>query len=286
MNRKKSVYQFMAKVLVIIMIFQGMHLWEMSNAYKWEFNPDKFQKILDVLSVFGPSEAQADPKKPAVITETVTVNNKKTVFVHNIVQGTKTVTSPENRTVTTVYDPATLLTSSVSITGLFETTYEYDGRGRKKSVKTGTRETLFDYDSDGNLDFITDPDKHITDFDYDEMGRVKEIHRPDMTDLYFDYDENGNMEILTVPKPEARTVDHIFGYNSVNLENSYTTPLTESYSYIYDRDRRLTKKIFPSGDEISYIYEPGKDRLEQIQTPEGNIDSSVNACGNIRNANP
>ncbi|MCP4112054.1 MAG: PKD domain-containing protein, partial [Desulfobacteraceae bacterium] len=59
MNRKRSVYQFMAKALVIVMIFQGMPLWELSNTYKWEFDPGKLQKILDVLSVFGPAEALA-----------------------------------------------------------------------------------------------------------------------------------------------------------------------------------------------------------------------------------
>ncbi|MCP4350278.1 MAG: PKD domain-containing protein, partial [Desulfobacterales bacterium] len=59
MNRKRAVYQFMAKALVIVMIFQGMPLWELSNAYKWEFDPGKLQRISDVLSVFGPSEAQA-----------------------------------------------------------------------------------------------------------------------------------------------------------------------------------------------------------------------------------
>ncbi|MCP4105282.1 MAG: RHS repeat protein [Desulfobacteraceae bacterium] len=180
---------------------------------------------------------------------------------------------------TTVYDPATLLTSSVSVPGLLDTTYGYDERGRLKSVKTGTRETLFDYDTGGNLDFITDPENHTTYFDYDKTGRVKEIRRPDMTDLYIDYDANGNMEILTVPKPEDRTVDHSFGYNNVNLESSYTTPMNKGYGYTYDRDRRLTKKTFPSGDEINYVYEPGKDRLEQIQTPEGNTDYTYYPCG-------
>ncbi|MCP4346313.1 MAG: hypothetical protein GY795_12400 [Desulfobacterales bacterium] len=214
-----------------------------------------------------------------LITEKVTVNEKETVSVHNILQATKTVTSPENRTMTIVYDPATLLTSSVSTAGLHDTAYGYDEKGRLKSVTTGTRETLFDYDTDGNLDFITDPEEHITDFDYDEMGRVKEIHRPDQADLYFSYDLNGNMEILTVPKPGDRTVDHTFGYNDVNLRESYQTPMIKSYGYIYDKDRRLTRETFPSGDEIYYFYEPGKGRLDYIQTPEGDIDFTYYPCG-------
>ncbi len=57
---RKSVYQFMPKVLVIVTILQGMPLWELGNACKWEFHPEKLQKILNILS--GPSEAlAADP---------------------------------------------------------------------------------------------------------------------------------------------------------------------------------------------------------------------------------
>ncbi|MCP4214178.1 MAG: hypothetical protein GY765_05955, partial [bacterium] len=67
MNRKRSVYQFMAKALVIIMIFQGMPLWELSNVYKWEYQPEKLQKILDVLSVFGPTEAKAITRRSATV---------------------------------------------------------------------------------------------------------------------------------------------------------------------------------------------------------------------------
>ncbi|MDY6853079.1 MAG: hypothetical protein SWO11_00005, partial [Thermodesulfobacteriota bacterium] len=56
-------------------------------------------------------------------------------------------TSPQGRTITTQYDPATLLTTNMSIPGLYGTTYGYDTRGRLTSVITDTRETSFTYNA-------------------------------------------------------------------------------------------------------------------------------------------
>jgi RHS repeat-associated protein len=64
--------------------------------------------------------------------------------------------------------------------------------------------------------------------------------------------------------------EHTFGYNRVNLNSSYATPRSGSYSYVYDKDRRLILTNFPSGNQIRNIYENGL--LVQTQTPEGNID--------------
>ncbi|MFZ0449817.1 MAG: RHS repeat-associated core domain-containing protein, partial [Desulfatiglandaceae bacterium] len=89
---------------------------------------------------------------------------------------------------------------------------------------------------------------------------------PDGSSVGFIYDKNGNMTVLTNPS----TINHGFGYNKVNLNSSYQTPLSGSYSYVYDKDRRLKQINFPSGNQINNIYANG--RLQQIQTPEGNID--------------
>jgi len=92
------------------------------------------------------------------------------------------------------------------------------------------------------------------------------VDRPDNTSIWFSYDNNGNMTVLTNPS----TIDHGFGYNTVNLNSSYQTPISGSYSYLYDKDRRLKHINFPSGNQINNIYDT--TRLMQIQAPEGNID--------------
>ena len=98
------------------------------------------------------------------------------------------------------------------------------------------------------------------------------IDRPAGSSVGFTYDKNGNMTVLTNPS----TIDHTFGFNKVNLSDSYQTPLSGIYSNVYDKDRRLTQTNFPSGLQINNIYD--KTRLSQIQTPEGNIDFTY-LCG-------
>ena len=79
---------------------------------------------------------------------------------------------------------------------------------------------------------------------------------------------------MTVANPS--TINHTFGYNLVNRNDSYQTPESGSYSYVYDKDRRLIQINFPSGNQISNIYD--KTRLMQIQTPQGNIHFTY-LCG-------
>ncbi len=209
---------------------------------------------------------------PDIITEAVTINGKGTTLVNNVLQSQKTITSPEGRTLTTLYDLATLLTTSLNIPGLYETTYGYNAKGRLTSIDINTRGTDFTYNAQGFLESITDPENHTTTYSYDEVGSVKQVNRPDNTSVWFDYDKNGNMTVLTNPSSK----NHVFGYNSVNLNSSYQTLLSGSYSYVYDKDRRLIQTNFPSGNQINNIYDT--TRLVQIQTPEGNIDYTY-LCG-------
>ena len=205
---------------------------------------------------------------PDLITKTVTINDKPTTIENNVLQSQKSITSPEGRTVTTLYDPNTLLTTSLTIPGLYESTYGYDTSGRLTSIDTGTRGTDFIYNVQGFLESVTDPENQTTSYTYDEVGRVIRVDRPDITSVWFDYDNNGNMTVLTNPS----TIDHVFGFNKVNMNYSYQMPISGTYSYIYDKDRRLKQINFPSGNQSNRVYE--NDRLMQIQTPEGNIDLS------------
>ena len=209
---------------------------------------------------------------PDLITEIVTINDKSTTIENNVLQSQKTVTFPEGRTVTMLYDPSTLVTESMSIPGLFDTSYGYDTKGRLTSVDTNTRQNAFTYNAQGFLQSLTDPGGYTTSYTHDAVGRTTGISRPDGSALGFTYDKNGNMTVLTNPS----TISHDFGYNKVNLNSSYQTPLSGSYTYVYDKDRRLKQTNFPSGNQINNIYANG--RLGQIQTPEGNIDFTY-LCG-------
>ena len=245
-------------------------LYGIDNQYKLKYikeikesTPDGLQKVTTKSKIYQDTNGEGTPD---LITERVTVNGKITKIINNTLLVQKSVTSPEGKTATMLYDPSTLVIENVNVTGLFDTLYGYDSKGRLISVDTDTRGLDFTYNAKGFLETFTDAENHTTNYIYDAVGRVRQVNRPDTTSLWFSYDKNGNMTVLTNPS----TIDHEFGYNKVNLNSSYQTPLSGSYSYVYDKDRRLKQTNFPSGNQISNIYANG--RLEQVQTPEGNID--------------
>ena len=209
---------------------------------------------------------------PDQIIDMVTINGQTTTLKNNLLQSEKSVVSPEGRTLTIQYDPATLRTTSLNVPGLDQTDYGYDVNGRLASVTVNARQTLFSYNEQGWIDSLTDPEGFSTSYDYDQVGRVTRIYHPDGTLVEFAYDLNGNMTTLTNPC----AIDHGFAYNRVNRKSDYETPLSGSYSYVYDKDKRPVQINFPSGNVINNIYDNG--RLVQVQTPDGNIDVSY-LCG-------
>jgi YD repeat-containing protein len=124
---------------------------------------------------------------PDLITQTVSVNGKMTTLENNVLQLQKAITSPEGRTITMLYNPNTLVNQSVSVPNLFDTSYEYDSKGRLISVETNTRGIAYTYNNKSFLESVTDPENHTTIYGYDEVGRVTSIDRPDGSSLGFAY---------------------------------------------------------------------------------------------------
>ncbi|MFH1702744.1 MAG: hypothetical protein ABIB41_04825, partial [Nitrospirota bacterium] len=246
------------------------------SQYKFQFVKDIREKTTSGLERITLREktyqdTNAD-QTPDLITEKITLNTKLTTFVTNTLQSKKVLTSPVGRTTTIFFDPNTILTTKLSIPGLYDTIFLYDARGQLTSISTDIRQTTLTYDTQGNLSSITDPENQTTIYSYDALGRMTEILLPDSSSIGFSYDKNGNTTLLT----NQSTINHGFAYNRVNLNSSYQTPLSGSYSYVYNKDKQLTQINFPSSRQIINIYD--KDRVIQTQTPEGNIDFSY-LCG-------
>ena len=222
-----------------------------------------------------PSKSYADTDSDGIfdlITETVNVNGNAAVLEKDVIQSQKTAISPEGRTANTAYDSATLLITSSSVPGLFDTFYGYDGRERLTSLTQGTRQMTWSYNGEGFCSSWTDPQGFTTTYDYDPAGRMTALYRPDDSVLYFGYDANGNRETLVTPA----SVSHIFDYNRVNNLSLYQAPVSGAYRYLYDKDRRLICTTFPSGNRIEHIYDGA--RLTQVLTPEGSIHYTY-LCG-------
>lgn len=250
----------------------------MQTSYSYDLDPQYRYKFVNSSSTQTPSgltrsslfnrmyQDTNNDKFYDLITETASTNGNTTIIANNILLSQQKITSPEGRTATLQYNPDTLVTTNLSVPGLFPTSYDYDTQGHPASIVTNTRQTSFTYNTQGFLSAVTDPEHNTTLYTHDQLGRVTGVTRPDNTSIGFGYDANGSLTVLTNPA----TVSHIFGYNKVTTKNSYQTPFSGSYRYIYDRDRRLTRIEFPSGFQISNIYSNGL--LTQTQTAEGNID--------------
>jgi YD repeat-containing protein len=265
------------------------YLYGIDTAYRTEF-----VKQLKSTTPSGISHVSATERNytdtngdeiPDIITQIFKDNNKATTIVQNIPESIKTVTTPQNRIIQSVYNPETLQTTRVSVEGLNDVEYDYFPvghlhYGRLHYIRSGSRESEFTYYDNGNLQMVKDPEGNVTTYgSYDQLGRVKQVTRPDGSTIGFNYDKNGNMTVLVNPLGKT----HLFGFNKVDLGNSYATPMGRTYSYTFDKDRRLISTHFPSGKEITYTYDDGtgnKSLLRHIETPEDIIDYSY-ACSSM-----
>ncbi len=212
---------------------------------------------------------------PELMTETITTNDRVTTRTHDVTNARQIITSPENRAITTTYDPATLLTLKSEVAGLYPAEYSYFADGKLSSETTGDRTTHYTYDLQGNLATITDPQNKVTRFtDYDALGRITRMEQADGSILAYDYDENGNMTLLTTPVP----ADHLFDYNGVNKPSTQTTPLNSITQYAYNEERLLTSITLPSGKAIHNTYVNGQ--LTETATDEW-TNLYAYTCGNL-----
>ncbi|CAK8715292.1 RHS repeat-associated core domain-containing protein [Candidatus Electrothrix gigas] len=65
-----------------------------------------------------------------------------------------------------------------------------------------------------------------------------------------------------------------FSYNKVNRQNAYQTPISGSYSYVYDKDRRLSRPT----SLPAFRSATSTRNCDPNQTPEGDIDYTY-LCG-------
>ncbi len=109
--------------------------------------------------------------------------------------------------------------------------------------------TVYEYDVLGNLRFIIDAENNQTEMRYDSLGRKVYMRDPDMGTWTYEFDANGNL----ISQVDARAQQIIFSYDLLN---------------------RVTRKHYPSGTDIVFIYdEPwstnAKGRLTTMSDASG-----------------
>jgi RHS repeat-associated protein len=113
---------------------------------------------------------------------------------------------------------------------------------------------------------LTNPLGQITSFEYDASGRVTKQILPGNRQIGSTFDKNGNLTSLT---PAGRPA-HQFSSDLLNQLVGYLSPVLPGNSvpvtYGYTSDREILEKRLPSGDKITFEYDPTRGIKDQPTT--------------------
>ena len=190
---------------------------------------------------------------------------------------TKTV-YPDSTSAITAYDADGRTISKTDQAG-HVTTYTYDADGRLTQVTDALSDvTKYAYDEVGNRLSQTDANSHITNFQYDQIGRIISRMLPAGQTETFTYDAAGNE--LTHTDFNGKTTT--YAYDGLNRTLSKTPDASfhaSPVAYTYTATGKRASMSDVSG-ATSYTYD-GLDRLTAKQTPEGTLDYTRDAAGNL-----
>lgn len=194
----------------------------------------------------------------------------------------KQITKPGN------YDPSGR-PRSITDSNEVVTTLAYDLRGRLKSIKKGSEETVYTYDKAGNLINISLPGGGEYTYTYDPAHRLTDITDKDGNRIHFTLDKAGNRikeeiknrngKAVQVRSREfnklSRLVKEIGAVNNQATLYEYddngnltkiTDPLKRTVANQYDALNRLITSTDPEGNPTHYSYD-SQDQLVWVTDP-------------------
>ncbi len=163
-------------------------------------------------------------------------------------------------------------------------TYDYTPNMNLKSKKLNGKPLIeYKYDKNNKIVELKDITKRQTTYKYDLLGRIEEVwdrnqkeaeyrYNPDNTiasiiyangvNVKYSYDEDKNLtEIIARNKDGEEIFSHSYVYD-VNGNQVERTENGETTRYIYDRLNRLSKAIYPEGEE-SFEYDFVGNRINR-----------------------
>ncbi|QGX39346.1 RHS repeat-associated core domain-containing protein [Permianibacter aggregans] len=150
--------------------------------------------------------------------------------------------------------------------------YEYNTAGKLTSIdgpRTDASDiTTYDYDSQGNLINVANALGHITTLsNYDPNGRVRQITDPNGLVTTLTYTARGWLKTRTVG-----SLTTTFDYDKVGQLIKVTMPDGSFVRYEYDAAHRLVAIENPLGERIEYTLDYAGNRTkEEIKDASGNV---------------
>ena len=136
-----------------------------------------------------------------------------------------------------------------------------------KTINPDDTFTKYEYDVEGNIASVTDPNTHTTYYDYDALNRLTTVSQPGSAITSYDYDVHGNLSSVT----DAESHVTKYEYDDMGRVVSTTSPDTGTVAYVYDEAGNLTHKTDAKGIAVGYTYDL-LNRLTNVGFPDSAQD--------------
>lgn len=187
----------------------------------------------------------------------LTVNDKTWESVYDTASRTLTMTSPEGRTQTAVFDEFGRVIRAQAGT-LDPVEYTYDG-SLKSTMTWGEFETSATYNGSGFLTRFERKDGQGLDLERDAIGRVVNSTTAS-SDYDFNFDGQGNMTSISTPSPWIANE-----FDPMNRLSSMSWADGTEFTFDWGMDSRLVSATAPGVTPIATVYDAA-GRIEEASS--------------------
>jgi RHS repeat-associated protein len=202
-------------------------------------------------------------------TSMIDANEHETKWTYNGTHDVLTMTTPDGET----------------------TTYVRNGAGEPEAIErpapgSTTQRTKYTYDSQGDLESMTDPLGHTWKYGYDSQGDRTSETDPEGDKRTWEYSEDSR-EIATV-SPRGNVEGAEASKYTTKTERdaqgrplTVTDPLGHKTKYTYDGNGNLETQIDPNGDKTKYTYDANNEQTKVEQPNATIIETGYDGAGQV-----
>jgi RHS repeat-associated protein len=234
-------------------------------------------KPLDSTSLVGVTLTY-DPSHPGDVVSAKDPNGNSWQYLRDQYGDITRATDPIGNSSTYTFDQAGRVIKTVSARGNapgsnpadFRTTYSYDAYNDVvEMVDPLGNKTDRQYDGNGNLTGITDPNGHVTKIAFDLNNEPLAGTRADGAQVQNVYDAGGNL----IQQIDALGHTTTYAYDALNQLAATTDPLGRVTRRVYDAGGNVIATTDPAGQTTSYAYDAANE-LTAITYSDGKTPSA------------